>query len=156
MSTSTPSTAGDSVRASLVELTPASRGWRYPRSANAASSAAGDRGRSSRSVGIDDGSGQLPKPFERLIEPGAISTHRSRPIEHAVEVDLAADDGIGDHGIAGPRPHGDGSVLELAQCRAERDAGIGAAHATDVDAADVDPGQDATGIRLAEARSHPA
>ena len=100
-----------------------------------------------------DGSGQLPNAFERLVEARATATHRSGPIEHAVEVDLAADDGVRDDGIAGPRAHGDGPVLELAQRRAERDAGIGAAHAADVDAADLDARQDAIHVCLAE-RDH--
>ena len=100
-----------------------------------------------------DGPGQLPNPFERLVEARATATHRSGPIEHAVEVDLAADHGVRDDGVAGSRVHGDGSVLELAQRRAKRDAGIGAAHAADVDAADLDTRQDAIDVRLAE-RDH--
>ena len=150
VSTSTPSTAVDIVRASLVELTPASRGWRYPRSAKAASSAARRFGSKLRRVGIDNGSSQLPNPFERLIEPRAIATHRGGPVEHAVDVDLAADEGVRDDGIAGSRAHGDGPVFELPQRRAERDAGIGAGHATDVDAASLDPRQDAINVCLAE------
>ena len=117
MSTSTPSTAVDIVRASLVETDAGVPGL--------AVSAFGER----RELGREalrfeaqerrhhDGPGQLPDPFERLIEARAAATDRSGPIEHAVEVDLAADDGVRDDGVAGSRAHGDGAVLEPAQRR---------------------------------------